>query len=225
MLIIIDKKLPQQAKDKLQEYGEIYELETSGIVYEAISGHPDIFIFQHTNKLVIAPQSPLSLVIVLNKHKIKFQFGDNQLGNKYPLTTAYNVSYNNDVVIGNNKFCDPKILELTKDKTWIQSKQSYARCNTLIIDNTHIISSEKSLQKNFPEGLFINPNEIILEGFDYGFIGGCLGIYKKNIFVIGSLKHHKQGEQIRDYCNKLGYTIIELYDGELIDGGGIFFMK
>ena len=224
MLIIIDKKIPQQAKEKLQEYGEIYELETSGIVYDAISGHPDIFIFQYENELVIAPQSPKCLVSALNKHKIKFQFGDKQLGNKYPLTTAYNVSYNNDIFIGNSKFCDPKILELAKDKTWIQSKQSYARCNTLIIDKAHIISSEKSLQKDFPEGLFINPDEIILEGFDYGFIGGCLGIYEKNIFVIGNLKRHKQGAQIRDYCNKLGYTIIELYDGDLIDGGGVFFI-
>jgi len=224
MLIIIDKRLPENAKFKLSTYGNIYELETFDVVYDAISGHPDIFVFQHNNKLTIAPQTPLSLVQLLQEHNIPFSYGNKQLGNKYPLTTAYNVSYGDGVFIGNNIHCDNSIIEQAKNKQWVQSKQAYARCNTLIINSNSVISSDISLKKAFPDGLYIAPQEIKLPGFEYGFIGGCLGIYEKNIYVIGSLQCHKQGEQIHDYCINLGYNIIELYDGPLIDGGGIFFI-
>ena len=224
MLIITDKRLPANAKSKLSTYGNIYELETSDVVYDAISGHPDIFIFQNNNNLIIAPQTPFTLVQLLQKNGITFSYGNKQLGSKHPLTTAYNVSYGDGVFIGNNTHCDNSIIDLAKNNKWVQSKQSYARCNTLIINNSSIISSDLNLKKSFPDGLFINPHEIKLPGFEYGFIGGCLGIYEKSIFIIGSLQHHQQGEQIRTYCINLGYNIIELYNGPLIDGGGIVFI-
>ena len=34
MLIIVDKKVPDQARRKLTEYGNLIELETSGITYD-----------------------------------------------------------------------------------------------------------------------------------------------------------------------------------------------
>lgn len=224
MLIIIDKKLPEQAKQRLKDYGELYELESTNIVYSAISGHPDIFIFQNDTKLIVAPNTPISLIEKLESNEINFEFGSENLGEKYPQTSVYNVAYGNGVFIGNNRYCDRKILELSEGKKWIQSKQSYARCNTLILDSDSIITSEKSLKKDFNNTLIINNNEILLPEFDYGFIGGCAGIYKKEIFFTGSLNKHSQGNDIREFCKQKGYTIVELSDGKLMDIGGIFFI-
>ena len=225
MLIIIDKKLPKQAKGKLQEYGEIYELETSGIVYEAIAGHPDIFIFHNNNKLIIAPQAPLSLIRKFKEHNIDFEIGNKSLGIKYPLTTPYNIATLNNIFIGNNKHCDSKILELSDGKKWIHTKQSYARCNTLLLDNESIITSDRNLSTSFKNMLYIDTKDIILEGFEYGFIGGCAGIFKNKVFFTGSLKAHSQGQLIRQFCEERGFSIIELSDGKLIDSGGIFFIE
>ncbi len=57
MLIIVDKKIPWEAKDKLSVSGTVLELETEGIVYPAISGHPDIFFCKTPQMLVISPKS------------------------------------------------------------------------------------------------------------------------------------------------------------------------
>ena len=225
MLIIIDKKLPDEVKNNLKNYGEIYELETSDIVYDAIAGHPDIFIFQNNNKLIIAPQTPLTLIDKFKEHNIDFVIGDKTLGLKYPSTTPYNIANISDLFIGNNQYCDSKILELSKGKKWVQTKQSYARCNTLVLDSESVISSDHNLENRFKNTLLINTKDIILEGFEYGFIGGCAGIYKKSVFFTGSLKAHSQGQLIRQFCEERGFSIIELSDGKLIDSGGMFFIE
>ena len=225
MLIIIDKKLSKEVKNNLKIYGEIYELETSNIVYEGISGHPDIFIFQNNNKLIIAPQTPSTLINRLKKHNINFVIGDKNLGIKYPSTTPYNIATFDNIFIGNSKYCDSKISKLSKDKKWMQTKQSYARCNTLILDKESIITNDKNLKNSFKNVLLISTKDIILKGFEYGFIGGCAGIYKKTIFFTGNLKNHSQGQIIRLFCEERGFSIIELSNDKLIDSGGIFFIE
>ena len=225
MLIIIDKRIPQEAKDKLSSIGEIFELETKGIVYPAISGHPDIFIFKFENKLIIAPECPVDLIEKLLELKISFKIGDKKLGIKHPHTTPYNVSYNDGVFIGDKALCDKNILKLSQGHKWIQTKQAYARCNNIILTNNAVISNDKSISTKIDKSLIVNPKEILLEGFEYGFIGGCMGIYNNSVFILGSLKYHSQGEAIRSFCESNSYSIIELYDGNLFDGGGIFFIE
>jgi hypothetical protein len=58
MLIIVDHKISQRAKEKLSQYGDLVELRTEGITYPAISGHPDIFFCQSADKLIVAPNLP-----------------------------------------------------------------------------------------------------------------------------------------------------------------------
>ncbi len=223
MLIIVDDKIPEKAKDKLAEFGKIFTLQTQDIVYPAISGHPDIFIFQYDNKLIIASQSPQELIDILHFEKIDFQFGEKDLGVKYPFTTPYNISYREGVFIGNKKNSDSTIIALSQGKKWIESPQAYARCNSIILDSNNILTSEISVKNAFPNSLYINPKGIILQGFEYGFFGGCTGIYNHKLFILGSLKYHPQENEIKKYCKKADFEIIELYDGPLIDGGGIIF--
>ena len=52
-MIIIDRKIPSQAKEKLKTIDSLLEIETTNIVYEAISGHPDIFFAEINKSLII----------------------------------------------------------------------------------------------------------------------------------------------------------------------------
>ena len=58
MLFIVDSKISDSAKKILSSFGELLELKTKGLVYPAISGHPDIFFCQTEDELVIAPNLP-----------------------------------------------------------------------------------------------------------------------------------------------------------------------
>ena len=70
-LIIIDKKIPEEAKIKLSGYGDLLELETIGITYDAISGHPDIFFSVLNNDLIVAPNLPQKFREALKKHSLE----------------------------------------------------------------------------------------------------------------------------------------------------------
>lgn len=80
MLIIVDQKMPAEAKKTLATYGDLLELKTEGIAYPAISGHPDIFFCQSANKLIVAPNLPGNYFKQLNAYDVKYIIGEFPVG-------------------------------------------------------------------------------------------------------------------------------------------------
>ena len=63
MYAIIDHRTPLTIKNNLKKYtDEFFEFSSNSITYNSISCHPDIFIYQDANKLVLAPNSPKDLL-------------------------------------------------------------------------------------------------------------------------------------------------------------------
>jgi len=229
MLIIIDNKLPGKAKKKLAEYGNLMELQTSGIVYEAVSGHPDIF-FHHTgDQWIIAPNLPREYFDILDKHGVKYVIGEQDVGEKYPATSIYNAVSVGNLLIHNFRNTDSMITRTLEDADLIHVDQGYTRCNLLAINEENFITSdhgiERVLKRFGKDCLYVDPTGIQLPGVRNGFFGGCCGVYDGNIFIIGSLAHYPDGKIVHDYIINKGGRIIELFPGPLFDGGGIFFIN
>ena len=79
---------------------------------------------------------------------------------------------------------------------------------------------DTSVQKSV---LYIDPKQIKLEGHDHGFFPGCCGVWKNNLIVCGSTKHLKEKAALDKFLKDNDFNLIELYDGELVDVGSIFF--
>ena len=224
MLIIVDKKMPAGAREKLQEFGEVVEFATKNICYEAVSGHPDVFLFQSPEKLIIAPNLPDYFKSILQNDNIEFIEGINPVGEKYPGTAHYNAVYTKYGIIHNEQITDPAIKSLSKPV--IHCNQAYTRCNT-IEAGSHIITSDRSIEKSLLNKklnvFYVNPENIILPGHKHGFFGGCCGIWENKFFICGSLDNLAEAEKLRKLLTGEGFEIIDLYDGELFDVGGIFF--
>ena len=71
--------------------------------------------------------------------------------------------------------------------------------------------------------LYIDPKQIKLEGHDHGFFPGCCGVWKNNLIVCGSTKYLKEKEELDRFLKDNNFNLIELYDGELVDVGSVFF--
>ena len=71
--------------------------------------------------------------------------------------------------------------------------------------------------------LYIDPKQIKLEGHDHGFFPGCCGVWKNNLVVCGSTKNLKEKEELDKFLKDNNFNLIELYDGELVDVGSVFF--
>lgn len=229
MLIFIDKKIPEEAKKTLSQYGELVELETSGITYDAISGHPDIFIHRIASQIVVAPNLPEKYKDILRKKGIGFVEGEQKVGEKYPASSAYNAVSTNRHLIHNFRNTDAMITRLGEDHDLIHVDQGYTRCNLLPLNDDHFITSDEKVQRVLhrydKKCLFVNPKGIILEGFKHGFFGGCTGISNKKLFIIGSLAQCQEEEQIRSFVAPHKLEVIELYNGPLVDGGSIIFLE
>ncbi len=169
MLIVVDHKIPEKAKCRLSNYGEVLEIETKGITYEAISGHPDVFISLVNYEIIVAPNLPQKYKIALLNHGIKFSEGNYPVGARYPETAKYNVVTTRDYLIHNLKNTDPGILNSVKKLKHIHIEQAYTRCSLLALNDRFITSDrgiEKILQKNNVEIFYIEPKGIKLPGFE-----------------------------------------------------------
>ena len=71
--------------------------------------------------------------------------------------------------------------------------------------------------------LYIDPKQIKLEGHDHGFFPGCCGVWKNNLIVCGSTKYLKEKAELDKVLKDNNFNLIELYDGELVDVGSVFF--
>lgn len=222
-MLIVDKKTDCAIIRKLEAYDTVFCLETSGITYDAISGHPDIFFCLVNNKLIHATNLPAELIQSMKVHLT--EEGTKAVGSQYPFSAPYNAVVTSDYLIHNTNITDQRILEHSKHKQAINVRQGYTRCNLLVLDNRLFITSDQGIAESLNhyklQVIYFDPSKIRLPGFEHGFFGGCCGIIDHRVLMTGSLKYHKNGKEVKRSIEKLNYELIELSDEPLFDGGSI----
>ena len=226
-VIIASSLMPEQAKARLQAFGEVLWLEPTDFVYPSIAAHPDIYFFQYAeNQLVFAPNTPKEWIAFLHQKGVKLMRGRKALGHNHPETTFYNACGTINLLVHNLKHTDERILRLYESKTQINVNQAYTRCNLLALSDKAFITSDEGICRVLTERqldvLFIDPHQIHLEGHDYGFFPGCCGVFGNQLLVCGNTQLLKEKEALDAFLLRYGFSLIELYDGALVDLGGIY---
>lgn len=225
--IIASATMPAEARERLETLGNVVWLEPSDLAYPSISSHPDIFFFcdneRDCKSIICAPNTPTEW---LDKIKLPLTKGDKPVGDKYPETVHYNAVGIDDILIHNLQFSDEK---LWKKSLQINVNQGYTRCNLLALNSKNYITSDlgikKVLEKNGFNVFYVDPQQIVLPGQKYGFFPGCCGLSGDTVVVCGSLNHLKECKELKKFVRRNKMKIIELYNGELVDVGSIFFIK
>ncbi len=225
--IIASATMPAEAREKLETLGNVVWLEPSDLAYPSISSHPDIFFFcdneRDCKSIVCAPNTPTEW---LEKIKCPVIKGDKPVGVKYPETVHYNAVGIDNILIHNLQFSDEKFW---KKSLQINVNQGYTRCNLLALNETNYITSDlgikKVLEKHGFDVFYVDPQQIVLPGQKYGFFPGCCGLSGDTVVVCGSLNHLKECKELKKFVRRNKMKIIELYNGELVDVGSIFFIK
>ena len=224
MNIITTHDLNKRAIDNLSNLGNIILLKTKNIVYKAISNHPDIFCCPIDDELIVAPNAPQEFIKQLTD--LNYSFGMKMVGKKYPDTAIYNLVISENFLVGNLKIADEIVLEKAGNRKQIHVNQAYTRCNLLPLPGDRFICSDKGIEKELRkyniECLYVNPENIILNGHKHGFFGGCCGVNDNKVFINGSLNFLPEAGEIREFLS--GFEIIELYKGRPEDIGSLFFV-
>ena len=149
-------------------------------------------------------------------------------GNQYPDDVRLNCAVIGNKIICNTKTIAHEVLEYAYEigLTVINVNQGYSRCSICVVNENAIITDDISIftaAQNFLDDVqFISKNSIRLDGYNYGFIGGCCGkIDKDKIAFNGSIESHDDYKLILDFLNRNKVECIELHNDRLTDIGGI----
>ncbi|MDP4292437.1 MAG: hypothetical protein Q8908_15270, partial [Bacteroidota bacterium] len=117
--ILCDKRLPYPAKTGLSDIGEIIEIQTTGITYDAISGHPDVFCCLVGDVLVVSPAMPSAYTDMFNSLDINWVYGSRPNSHQYPESALYNAVITDDLLIHNLSVTDDMIKKLAGNRKQI----------------------------------------------------------------------------------------------------------
>jgi hypothetical protein len=230
MIAIIDSRAPKEAIEELKLIADkVLTFSSENITYESISGHPDIFIYQDSENVILAPNSPKILTDFLYKNEISFSTGNSKIGDKLNDSALYNCISTKKYFFHKKGFTDSKVLEINSKKKFINLPQAYSACSLIALNENYFLTSDKGILKTIKSaGLnceYFSPEKILIPIHNHGFIGGTSGIFQNKIYFIGNIKKHSDYNIITDLTEKSELEIVSLYDGNLYDGGKIFFFK
>lgn len=191
----------------LQEQGhKVSIINMSDVTYKPVSSHPDIYMCG------MGPGRP-----------VYFGYPEN-IGRKYPENIIYNAACTGKYFIHNLKYTDSKLIKSAEHLKKINVSQGYTKCNTLIVDENNIITSDIGIYNSCYgklDVLLIQSGHIKLQNFNYGFIGGASGRVGDTIIFNGDISKHPDYEKIAAFIEDRNFKIKYFIEYPLEDIGSI----
>lgn len=199
---------------------------------QPVCDHADMLINFLDKKTVVCHSSQADIINKLKQYSINVIISKTILKENYPFDIPLNCLILGDNVFANEQYMDEYIRQWcigNSIKIW-NVKQGYTRCSVCVVNDRAIITADKSIKvaaiKAGIDVLLINSGDIFIDGYNYGFIGGCCGnISDDMIAFTGDIFTHKDGENISRFILSHNKKYICLSKDKLIDIGGIIPIK
>lgn len=161
------------------------------------------------------------------------------LGKQVEYTSKPSKEYPNDVlcngkIMGNNFVCNKRtifsgILEYAQNSGYniIDVKQGYTGCSVFAVSPSITLTGDVGIDRVFKENglnsiLLTNAKEIVLPGYDYGFIGGAGGYCGNSCACLtGHFKSKEYMKSIFSFFEENNIELNVLSTETIIDVGGI----
>ena len=163
---------------------------------------------------------------ILNKFNKKIIKGNTYLSCNYPHDIAYNIIVTENYAVHNFKYTDSVVKSKIESKTKINVPQGYTACTLCLISENAAITSDAGIYKillsNGFDVLMINDNNVLLPGFDHGFLGGSSFLLEHNILAVnGKIENHPDYSVIKDFCLKHNVSLLSLSNNPIMDIGSV----
>lgn len=235
MLALTNHTFPTDAEENLARLGHrVLRLPPHPKLPSPVSSHPDMLLF-FAKDAIFCTQSYYKIA--------KKELDEISAAYGAPICCIeeeYQAEYPHDVLLnalpmGNRLFCNTKAVAqelLALGLVPCHVNQGYSKCSCLPIGENALITSDSAIAaKTEAQGvdvLKIQAGHISLEGYDYGFIGGCASFAPrggiKSIYFCGDIKKHPDATKIENFCLSNGFRIICLSNSRLCDVGTIFMI-
>ena len=185
-----------------------------------VSSHPDMLCAVVNGRMLLESryyEENLNLF-----EGLSVEVTDETFEKKYPHDILLNTLSLDGTVYG-HEMVSNKIKQSAN--RFVTTKQGYARCSTLLLKEANAAVTAdptiaKALTADGIEVMKITPGHIVLEGYDYGFIGGASAVIGNEVLFFGNIERHIDHAAIVSFIVSHGYTPVSLSDSELYDYGG-----
>ena len=190
-----------------------------------IADHPDLSIFPlNENDLSID-----SSVINYYQKNItdKNLIPGESVSKKYPYDAIYNVYKGSDFYIHNN-VTEKNINNYMKVNNYkhLFINQGYTRCSIIPMGDK-ILTADFGIYKTLKdkiEVILLRQENILLDGFDKGFIGGTCGFFDKTLIFNGNIEKLSNYETIKKESEASKIRLLYPKNCDLVDTGSILFI-
>ena len=238
-ICLVDCRIPKEAEGRLSLLGfEVMTLPPHPALSAAVASHTDMLICPLGDEIIsvaeycdVAPHIFTDLVEVTGGSGRRVYFTDDRLCAEYPRDCALNVLSVGEHLFAKTDSCAPYILEKADalGLNVVSVKQGYPACTVLRLDARHAITADRGMAKAMRDAGItvyeIREGGIDLPPHEYGFIGGAAGVFDGKVYFVGNPDLHPDGEVIRAACRACGLEAVSLFDGRLLDVGGILFIE
>lgn len=200
----------------------------SMFIHNATQTHADMlcihlggryFMIDKDNEFLKESLRDLSFNVVTAKNSLK---------SAYPADCPLNCVMIGKILLCNTKTVDQSLLRYCTNNRFeiIHTEQGYTKCNTCIVNDEAVITSDLSIYTALKGKVDILPVEIghiELTGYQYGFIGGATGLIDKDkLAFAGDLSLHPSHERIEAFLKNHQVEPVSLLPGKcLMDVGSI----
>lgn len=232
---IFSDELPNEISNEIIVVGVIpYFSEKCEFLDRRVAAHPDMSIFSFGNGEFAARLSckPVfdkicgglgtNTLLPTVRYGEKVQMSLSAL--EYPFDASYNC-----FLLNNTLFCGKVLDETIESHTGgvktVRMKQGYAKCSTCIVSENAAITEDKNVCKALAENgvdvLLLQKREVLLDGYDCGFIGGAtFKISHGELAFFGDVKLHSAYRDIKAFCANHKVECVSLSNKPLKDYGG-----
>lgn len=188
---------------------------------QRIDDHPDLSLFKLADDTIIVDEG------MYDYYKEKLSgynvIKGEKVGEKYPRDSIYNIVRLKDYYI-HNDITERNIEKYFKENrvNHLKVKQGYTRCSIIPLKNI-LITSDYGIYKTLREKIaikLVDNDEVILDGFAQGFLGGTCGLVGNKLIFTGDITRHRAYPVIKELCNRENIDII-YPETDLVDLGSI----
>lgn len=229
--VLVSQLLPQDIVHELNDMGICtYKLGRTDNILSELAYHPDILVNNVREGLWLCESNAKYLPKDMPKdlRTSIFRESEVELGTLYPFDCPFNnFRLKRALVCGMSADHIIKSFADYDEHRIIYVKQNYTKCCCVIVNEEAVITSDiyigKALRENGFDVLVVEDvDDIKLNGYSHGLIGGCSGKVSDNLIVFtGDLNLYRFGDDIRDFCRNYKVDCLSLSHKPLYDYGGI----
>ena len=225
-IVIIGERYRKRLEKPLKELGiEILWMCDNPYLDPRLAGHADLSAIRLGKKIVVSrhiAENPLYVnLLTYRGYEVCSMYTVH--GKAYPEDAHLCACITGEYLIHNLRCTDPEVLKNFNGEI-MHVNQGYTKCSCCVIDSNALISADSGIERMIHrydiEMLKINHGSIVLDGFDYGFIGGASIVLDDVVLFTGELADKRDKLCVEEFVRSRGKYPVYLSHGPAFDIGG-----